>query len=238
MKKHDLPYMQFYFGDWKKCPEVQALPLDVRMMWFEMLGIMWESTERGYLTLNGVPITEEFLARIIGTSEEALRVGLTLMDKLRVYSKRETDGAIYCRRIVKDEQARLQCKKYGKLGGNPLLIDGKRVKGMVKGRLKAPLIYDNDNDNDNEDASGNSLHSLIVNRFYAFYEDVFKTKYTTNTREFRTLKEFLTLNPNMTIDRFKAAVENCFDNEFHKKHLSIHYICNNFSTLERLADDK
>ena len=49
-KKHDLPAMPFYFGDWFKCPEVRAMNLETRMIWFEMLGLMWESTERGYLT--------------------------------------------------------------------------------------------------------------------------------------------------------------------------------------------
>jgi len=46
VKKDDLPAMPFYVGDWLKCPEVRALPLDYRALWFDMLCFMWESTER------------------------------------------------------------------------------------------------------------------------------------------------------------------------------------------------
>ena len=53
MKKQDLPAWNFYIGDWMKSPEIRALTLPTRMIWFEMLCFMWESTERGYLTING-----------------------------------------------------------------------------------------------------------------------------------------------------------------------------------------
>jgi hypothetical protein len=52
-KKNDLPAMMFYVGDWRKAPEIRALPLDARALWFEMLCLMWEMPRRGYLSING-----------------------------------------------------------------------------------------------------------------------------------------------------------------------------------------
>lgn len=116
-KKHDLPAMPFYFGDWMKAPEIRALPLDTRMIWFEMLGFMWESTERGYLTINNKPISKESLARMIGVSEVLLEQKLNQLLDFAVCSIRESDGAIYSRRMVKDENIRNIRQKVGSIGG-------------------------------------------------------------------------------------------------------------------------
>jgi len=127
MKKHDLPAMPFYFGDWRKAPEVRALEPDVRMFWFEMLGYMWESTDRGYLTLNGKAIEERALATMLGIDTVRLTDALSTMDNLGVFSRREGDAAIYCRRMVKEEARRVQNRINGSKGGNPKLSD----KGLV-----------------------------------------------------------------------------------------------------------
>ena len=99
-KKHDLPAMPFYFGDWRKAPEIRALDLDVRMIWFEMIGYMWESTERGYLTINGKPPTHSTLARMIGIDITKLQQALQQLSEFDVYSVRTSDGAIYSRKMV------------------------------------------------------------------------------------------------------------------------------------------
>lgn len=116
-KKHDLPAMPFYFGDWMKAPEIRALPLDTRMIWFEMLGFMWESTERGYLTINNSPISKESLSRMIGVPEVLLEQKLKQLLDFGVYSIRESDGAIYSRRMIRDEEIRNLRQKAGSVGG-------------------------------------------------------------------------------------------------------------------------
>lgn len=114
-KKKDLPAMPFYFGDWRKAPEIRALDLDVRMIWFEMLGFMWESTERGYLTINGNPVITPVISRMLGVSENVLEKALEKMEEFEVFSRRK-DSAIYCRRMVEDERLRLIKSKAGKKG--------------------------------------------------------------------------------------------------------------------------
>ena len=124
-KKHDLPSMPFYFGDWRKAPEVRALDLDVRMIWFEMLGYMWESTERGYLTINGNPPATETLARMLGIDITKLQHALQQMSGFDVYSVRLSDGAIFSRKMVNDVDISEKRSGAGK-------------KGM-KSRYKAPV---------------------------------------------------------------------------------------------------
>jgi len=45
-----LPAMQWYSGDWRKDPGVQAASLATRGFWREILDCMWEAEERGTIT--------------------------------------------------------------------------------------------------------------------------------------------------------------------------------------------
>ena len=116
MKKHDLPAMPFYWGDWFKCPEVRALSPEARCLWFEMLGLMWESTERGYLTLNGKPMGKETISRCLGFACDLLDRLLHELSEYGVYSVR-ADGAIYNRRMVRDAEISKKRADAGKIGG-------------------------------------------------------------------------------------------------------------------------
>ena len=120
MKKHDLPAMPFYWGDWFKAPDVQSLPRDVRCTWFEMLGRMWENRERGYLSINGKKMTDEQLANLLGfcyTSDGAKECHrhISILENSSLFS-RDKDGIIYCRRIVEEENLRKMRAKAGKTG--------------------------------------------------------------------------------------------------------------------------
>lgn len=153
-KKQDLPAMPFYFGDWRKAPEIRALDLDVRMIWFEMLGFMWESTERGYLTLNGKAIDNFVITKMIGVDILLLEQAIQQLEKYNVFSRRETDGAIYCRKMVRDEEirkARSQAgmqgmsKRYGKK--KPSVCYNKNVKPVI---TKGVTNSEDENEYENE----------------------------------------------------------------------------------------
>jgi hypothetical protein len=58
--------MQWYCPDWRKDPGVQSLSYEERGIWFEMLMVMHETSERGTLTLNGAPMTVEDIASVLG----------------------------------------------------------------------------------------------------------------------------------------------------------------------------
>jgi hypothetical protein len=162
-KKHDLPAMPFYFGDWRKAPEIRALPLDTRMIWFEMLGFMWESTERGYLTINNKPINEDTLAIMLGIDKILLKQKLEQLLDFAVYSIRESDGAIYCRKMVRDEEIRNIRKKAGSLGG-------KKTFAKVFAQAKSEANTENENENEYENKDNN----IREGRFYKLIPSKFK----------------------------------------------------------------
>ena len=124
-----LPAFQFYPGDWRKDPGVQALDFHDRGVWFEMLCLMHESEERGVLLLNGQPMDESALSRLLGLDKQILTKALTTLLTYGVASRREEDGALICRRMVRDEHIRQIRQSAGKKGGNPRLLKQNRTTG-------------------------------------------------------------------------------------------------------------
>jgi len=126
-KKADKPYMPFYIGDWKKAPEIRALRLDYRMVWFETLLVMWQGDEKGYLTINSVPFVitdvitgditdgQDVLSSMLGISVDFLQESFRMFKKLNVYSVR-SDGAIYSRFMVNMLKVKEVKSNSGRLG--------------------------------------------------------------------------------------------------------------------------
>jgi len=120
-----LPSFQFYPGDWRKDPGVQSLTFEDRGIWFEILCIMHESEERGKLILNGRPMPQDALARLLGLDNQKLGMALTTILEFGVASRDGENGVIYCRRMVRDEKLRKIRTEAGKMGGNPVLVKQK-----------------------------------------------------------------------------------------------------------------
>ncbi|GAA4028025.1 hypothetical protein GCM10022409_10070 [Hymenobacter glaciei] len=118
-----LPAIQFYPGDWHKDQGVQALDLAQRGAWFELLLMMHDSDERGVLLVNGAPMPDAVIARRLGLDNQSANQILTTLLDFGVASRRESDGALFCRRMVKDEILRRVRTAAGKKGGNPLLLN-------------------------------------------------------------------------------------------------------------------
>lgn len=118
-----LPAIQFYPGDWHKDQGVQALDLTQRGAWFELLLMMHDSEERGVLLINGQPMPENVIARRLGLDNQTTNQILTTLLTYGVASRREADGALLCRRMVKDEKLRQIRTEAGKKGGNPQLLN-------------------------------------------------------------------------------------------------------------------
>lgn len=154
-KKADKPYMPFYIGDWKKAPEIRALRLDYRMVWFETLLIMWQGDEKGYLTINSIPFVitdaitgvitdgEDVLASMLGISVEFLQETFKMLKKLNVYEVRN-DGAVYSRFMVNMLKTKAKKSKSGVLG-----MEKRYGKSVI-----TPAITNCDNEN------GNNINTL------------------------------------------------------------------------------
>jgi hypothetical protein len=133
-----LPAIQFYTGDWLKAPDVRSVSYAARGLWFDMLCLMSESAPRGFLTVNGKPVSPDLLARMTGGSADEVSRLLTELDSAGVYSK-DDRGIIFSRRILRDEKKRAQARRFGKKGGNPLLIAGWGVNPPLNPALKMKL---------------------------------------------------------------------------------------------------
>lgn len=118
-----LPAFQFYPADWRKDPGVQSLDYETRGIWWEIICLMHESDERGVLMLNGQPMPESALCRLLGLDNQKLTTTLTTLLTYGVARRRESDGAIFSKRMVADEKLRQTRKEAGSKGGNPLLLN-------------------------------------------------------------------------------------------------------------------
>ncbi len=129
-KKQDLPFQKFYWGDWFKSLDVRALPLSTRAVWFEMIGLMWQSDDRGHLTVNGKPAPDKVIALMIGITVEEYLEHLAVLEDAKLFSRRESDGAIFSRKILHDEEMHKRKAIAGRFGG--LVTQRQRAQAVVQ----------------------------------------------------------------------------------------------------------
>lgn len=139
-KKEELPAMPFYWGDWFKSPDVQSLPRETKCVWFEMLGRMWESTERGYLTINYKPMADFAKARALGFGDDVdgYLKHENILEDMGIFSRRDKDNAIYSRKILYLNDLREKRKIAGSLGGK---------QTQSKTQAKGQASPENENEN-------------------------------------------------------------------------------------------
>lgn len=92
-------------------------------------------------------------------------------------------------------------------------------------------IEGNRKKNNHSDKSECLLFTQIIKRFCEGYEKQVGIKYRDIRKDVKELKEFLSANPDMTIDLFFDVVNYAFSDSFHKNNLSIRYICSHFTTI-------
>lgn len=106
------------------------LNLQERGFWLQCLMLMHEADERGKLTVNGRPMPMDGLAMIMGIRTKEVE---KIVEKLVAHGVASMDetGVLYSRRMVRDEGLRKVRAEGGKLGGNPALMDKRKVRGKV-----------------------------------------------------------------------------------------------------------
>lgn len=127
-----IPAWQFYPGDWKKDLGVQALSFHERGVWLEILLLMFDSEDRGKLIINGKILTAEAIGRIIGLDKQNATKVITKLIDMGV-AKVDENGAIYNKRMVRDEEIRRIRKECGGMGGNPSLLNQKSNQSLTTG---------------------------------------------------------------------------------------------------------
>jgi len=98
------PSFQFYPGDWLR-DRVAYCSIAAQGLWLRMMIIMHDNDPYGYLTFGSDPMPEKAIAQACGVGMSEYRNLLQELDAAGVPSRR-SDGALFSRRMVKDEEER------------------------------------------------------------------------------------------------------------------------------------
>ncbi len=128
-----LPAFQFYPGDWLKDPNLRRCTHAAKGVWIDLLCLMFESEERGVLVSSQRAWSDDEIVLAVGGDSAVVRACVQELTLKGVCNRRQ-DGALYSKRLVRDEHKRLLCIEAGKRGGNPNLTQ--TLKGHSKGGLK------------------------------------------------------------------------------------------------------
>lgn len=109
------PAFQFYPADWRKDMALQSCSVAARGLWIDMLCIAHECDPYGHLTVNGKPMTAAQIGRHTGLTERECARLVAELESAGVVSRAE-DGALYSRRMVRDEDLRSRRAEGGKAG--------------------------------------------------------------------------------------------------------------------------
>ena len=132
------PWLKFFPTDWRADPALRMCSLAARGLWIEMLCLMHEARPHGSLLVNGKPVTAAQLANLVGAGVAEVEGFLAELEEAGVFS-RDADGALYSRRMRRDEERAAVNRVNGRAGGNPSLkaSDNPPVNPAVKAGDKA-----------------------------------------------------------------------------------------------------
>jgi len=229
-----LPAFQFYPGDWRKDMGIQSLTYHDRGVWWEMLCLMHESERRGVLILNGQAMSEEALSRLLGLDKQTLTTTLTALLTSGVASREDDTGAIYSRRMVRDEYLRKVRAESGSKGGNPILLNHSKTT-PVKQNLTPSSSSSSASSIKKEQKQKPSLKptapevdkvkvtktALVQSRHDAFKDAIKKywagknpdVEMPWGPAEGKTLAMWLKESPTTTLDQFISWLRNRFQSE-------------------------
>lgn len=119
------PSFQFYPGDWMNDAALRMVSVGARGLWIDMMCIMHQGSEYGYLKVNGKVILLPNLARMTGSTLEETESYLGELESAGVFS-RDEEGCIFSRRMIRDESVREARAAGGSKGGNPALMANRK----------------------------------------------------------------------------------------------------------------
>src|SRR4029078_6027548 len=126
------PSFQFYPGDWLNDAALRACSVGARGLLVEMICLMDQGSEYGYLKVKDMVILTPNLARMVGATLPEVEGWLAELFKAGVYAI-NSEGCIFSRRMIRDEEIRLARAAGGILGGNPKLL-----KDNLRPNLRPP----------------------------------------------------------------------------------------------------
>lgn len=104
------PWMKFYPRDWRGDQALRVVSLAARGLWMEMLCIMHEASPRGHLLIGAKPVTDDVLARTVGTGTAEVQALLVELRDAGVFD-RSRNGVILSRRMIADERRSVEGRR-------------------------------------------------------------------------------------------------------------------------------
>lgn len=141
------PFIKFFKSNWLSDTRLRMCSGEARALWIDLLCIMHDAEERGFLALGGVPFTAAQIARVLSMHHRKVDKLLMELGSNGVYSRDER-GVIYSRRMVRDHAKALQDQENGRKGGNPRIVQGVNpppnppVNGRDNLRVQSPEARD------------------------------------------------------------------------------------------------
>lgn len=128
------PSFQFYPSDWLRDTALRTCSVGARGLWIDMICYMHQGSPYGFLKVNQKVILSSNLATMCGATLDIVDGWLKELESAGVFSIDES-GAIYSRRMIRDEEIRNSRALGGKLGGNPALINAHKVNHKVDDKV-------------------------------------------------------------------------------------------------------
>jgi hypothetical protein len=131
------PAFQFYPKDWRDEQSLRLCSMAARGLWIDLMCLMHSSDRYGHLELAGKPMTVDQVARLLGEQPKDVKRWMAELADNGVFST-TTDGVVYSRRMVRDEEIRerratggeagaehgAKGAEHGKKGGRPRKDEG------------------------------------------------------------------------------------------------------------------
>lgn len=159
-------------------PLLRSVSLEARGLWIDMLCVMAENDPRGYFQINGEAPSETQSCRMLGCTGEELRRGLEELRRSGVFSV-TSNGVIYSRRMVKDDQLIKIRQKCGKMGGNPMLKKGHKNPYY---NSELPILV-NQKDNQTHNQQVNQVDKQKITPSYSLSSSSSKEEKKESTKE-------------------------------------------------------
>jgi hypothetical protein len=116
------PAFQFYPSDWRNDGNLRLCSMAARGLLIELMCIAHECDEYGVLAQNGHVFDHKTVGKLTGLRTDTVAKLTEELTQNGVLSRNE-NGALYSRRMVRDEHVRKIRAEAGVKGGNPLLVN-------------------------------------------------------------------------------------------------------------------
>lgn len=132
-----MQWSKFYWGDWTRDAALRNCSYAAKGLWMDMLAQMDASEERGVFLMAGRAATPAEIARAVGGDRRTVERLLVELEEKGVFS-RDDRGALFSRRMTRDDVISRRNAANGKQGGNPVLLNNKDLpEKSVNPPLKA-----------------------------------------------------------------------------------------------------